>query len=60
MLFDQSQKKRQVVEQTKQRASQKRKAGAVTRTGATGSGSPVAQEPSDLRSLIESTMRELG
>lgn len=60
MLFDESQRKRQVAEQTKQRVSQKRKAGAVTRTGATGGGSPVAQEPSDLRSLIESTMRELG
>lgn len=60
MLFDESQKKRQVAEQTRQRASQKRKASAVTRTGAAGSGSPVAQEPSDLRSLIESTMREIG
>jgi hypothetical protein len=60
MLFDESQQKRQVVEQTKQRVSQKRKAGAVTRTGSAGNGSPVAQEPSDLRSLIESTMRELG
>lgn len=60
MLFDESQKKRQVAEQTRQRASQKRKASAVTRTGSAGGGSPVGQEPSDLRSLIESTMRDLG
>ena len=60
MLFDESQKKRQVEQQTRQRASQKRKASAVTRTGSAGGGSPVGQEPSDLRSLIESTMRELG
>lgn len=60
MLFDESQKKRQVAEQTKQRVSQKRKASAVTRTGSAGGGSPVGQEPSDLRSLIENTMREIG
>jgi hypothetical protein len=60
MLFDESQTKQRITEQTKQRVSQKRKAGAVTRTGSAGNGSPVAQEPSDLRSLIESTMREIG
>lgn len=60
MLFDESQKKQQVTEQTRQRVSQKRKASAVTRTGSSGGGSPVGQEPSDLRSLIESTMREIS
>jgi hypothetical protein len=60
MLFDESQKKQAVAVKTRERAKQKKQTSAVTRKGSTGAGSPVGNDPSDLRSVIESTMRELS
>ena len=60
MLFDESQKKQAVAVKTRERAKQKKQTSAVTRKGSAGAGSPVGNDPSDLRSIIESTMRELS
>jgi hypothetical protein len=60
MLFEEGQKKQVVAAKTRERAKQKKQSSAVTRKGSTGEGSPVSNDPSDLRSVIESTMRELS
>jgi hypothetical protein len=60
MLFDEGQKKQAVAVKTRERAKQKKQTSAVTRKGSSGAGSPVGNDPSDLRSIIESTMRELS
>lgn len=58
-LFDESKSKKQLAEKTVARAKQKKSATAVTRAGSPAGGSPVAGEQ-DLRSLIQSTMKELS
>jgi hypothetical protein len=60
MLFEEGQKKQAVAVKTRERAKQKKQTSAVTRKGSSGEGSPVGNDPSDLRSVIESTMRELS
>jgi hypothetical protein len=60
MLFEEGQKKQAVTAKTRERAKQKKQSSAVTRKGSAGEGSPVSSDPSDLRSVIESTMRELS
>lgn len=60
MLFEEGQRRQAVTSKTRERAKQKKKTSAVSRKGSAGAGSPVNSDPADLRSVIESTMRELS
>jgi hypothetical protein len=61
LRFEEDSQKRKVAQKTAERTKAKRSTSAVARSGSGNSGaSPVSSEPTDLRSLIASTMKELG
>jgi hypothetical protein len=61
LKYEEESQKRKVAQKTAERAKAKRSASVVGRGSSAGSGAnPVANEQTDLRSLITATMKELG
>lgn len=59
LKYEESKQKKVIAEKAAAKAKEKKKTGAVARSGSAGSGTPVAAE-TDLRSLIMATMKEQG
>jgi hypothetical protein len=57
LKYEESKQKRALAEKTAAKAKEKKKTGAVARSGSAGSGTPVSTE-TDLRSIIMATMKE--
>lgn len=59
LKYEESKQKKVLAEKVAAKTKEKKKTGAVARSGSAGSGTPVAAE-TDLRSLIVATMKEQG
>jgi hypothetical protein len=60
LKYEESQKKKQVAEKTKERAKQKKNASVVGRSGAGSAGAKPISDGSDLTEIIRQTMGELS